>query len=48
MLDMWQAVHSGADLESAVQACMGYTAQVGFHRSILDFHNCFYDGLVLL
>ena len=29
MLDMWQAVHSGADLESAIQSCMGYTAQVG-------------------
>lgn len=32
--DVWQAVHSGADLESAIQACMGYTAQVGALDSI--------------
>jgi hypothetical protein len=38
MLDMWQAVHSGADLESAIQACMGYTAQVGPHCSVLDLY----------
>ncbi len=30
-IEWWQAVHSGADLESAIQTCMGYTSKVSQH-----------------
>jgi alpha-glucan,water dikinase len=33
-----KAVHSGADLESAIQACMGYTAQASRHMGDLKIH----------